>query len=230
MIAFNLKVLITVAADDSFSFFFSEKIRFDISYFLWNNEKKKKNRISSAILLLSSLKISINNILILHAQTVKDLTRLLAGLGLLCFAYDIKRVSYDFIHIGMVIIFSSSSTPALQYAIYKFQFCKILQHFWLYVNKSYMKIFYFAAENWFSCISHEKGLVFSLLSLIHSYLSQPVQKKAIIIFYFFLTLKMPRKPASENIVCFCRLLNILANFSNLFLNTGKQYGPRSDCS
>ena len=30
-----------------------------------------------------------------------------------------------------------------------------------------------------------------------------------------LTLKTPRKPASEN-VCLCRLLNILANFSNLF--------------
>ena len=45
-----------------------------------------------------------------------------------------------------------------------------------------------------------------------------------------LTLKMPRKPASENVVCLCCLLNILANFSNLFLHTGKQYGPRSDCS
>ena len=45
-----------------------------------------------------------------------------------------------------------------------------------------------------------------------------------------LTLKMPRKPASENVVCLCRLLNILANFSNLYLHTGKQCGPRSDCS
>ena len=45
-----------------------------------------------------------------------------------------------------------------------------------------------------------------------------------------LTLKMPRKPASENVICLCRLLNILANFSNLFLHTGKQCGPRSDCS
>ena len=40
-----------------------------------------------------------------------------------------------------------------------------------------------------------------------------------------LILKMPRKPASENVVCLCRLLNILANFSNLFLHTGKQSGP-----
>ena len=40
--------------------------------------------------------------------------------------------------------------------------------------------------------------------------------------FSFLTLKMPRKPASEN-VCFCRLLNIL-KFSNLFLHTGKQCG------
>ena len=45
-----------------------------------------------------------------------------------------------------------------------------------------------------------------------------------------LTLKVPRKSASENVVCLCRLLNILANFSNLFLHTGKQCGPRSDCS
>ena len=36
-----------------------------------------------------------------------------------------------------------------------------------------------------------------------------------------LTLKMPRKSASENVFCLCRLLNILANFSNLFLYTGK---------
>ena len=36
-----------------------------------------------------------------------------------------------------------------------------------------------------------------------------------------LTPKMPRKSASEN-VCLCRLLNILANLSNLFLHTGKQ--------
>ena len=36
---------------------------------------------------------------------------------------------------------------------------------------------------------------------------------------------MPRKAASENVVCLCRLLNILANFSNLLLHTGKQYGP-----
>ena len=34
--------------------------------------------------------------------------------------------------------------------------------------------------------------------------------------------KMPRKPVSENVVCLCPLLNILANFSNLFLHTGKQ--------
>ena len=40
-----------------------------------------------------------------------------------------------------------------------------------------------------------------------------------------LTLKMPRKLASENVVCLCHLLNILANFSNLFLHTGKQCGP-----
>ena len=32
----------------------------------------------------------------------------------------------------------------------------------------------------------------------------------------YLTLKAPRKTASENVVCLCRLLNILANFSKLF--------------
>ena len=41
----------------------------------------------------------------------------------------------------------------------------------------------------------------------------------------YLTLKAPRKTASENVVCLCRLLNILADFSNLFLHTGKQCGP-----
>ena len=30
-----------------------------------------------------------------------------------------------------------------------------------------------------------------------------------------LTLKAPRKPASENVICLCRLLHLLANFSNL---------------
>ena len=40
-----------------------------------------------------------------------------------------------------------------------------------------------------------------------------------------LTLKMPRKPASENVVCLCCLLNILSNFSNQFLHTGKQCVP-----
>ena len=48
-----------------------------------------------------------------------------------------------------------------------------------------------------------------------------------------LTLKLKKKKkksASENVVCLCRLLNSLANFSNLFLHTGKQCGPRSDCS
>ena len=39
-----------------------------------------------------------------------------------------------------------------------------------------------------------------------------------------LTLKAPRKTASENVVCLCRLLNILADFSNLFLHKGKQCG------
>ena len=43
-----------------------------------------------------------------------------------------------------------------------------------------------------------------------------------------LSLKTPRKPASENVLCLCCLQNILANFSNLFLHTGKQCGPRSD--
>ena len=55
--------------------------------------------------------------------------------------------------------------------------------------------------------------------------------KAYLSQYFrLLTLKTPRKPASENVVCLCHLLNILANFSNLFLHTGKECRPRSDCS
>ena len=39
------------------------------------------------------------------------------------------------------------------------------------------------------------------------------------------TLKAPRKTASENVVCLCRLLNILADFLKIFLHTGKQCGP-----
>ena len=40
-----------------------------------------------------------------------------------------------------------------------------------------------------------------------------------------LTLKTPRKPASENVVCLCRLLNILANFSNLFCIQANSVDP-----
>ena len=47
---------------------------------------------------------------------------------------------------------------------------------------------------------------------------------ALYVFQHNLTLKAPRKTASENVVCLC-LLNILADFSNLFLHTGKQCGP-----
>ena len=39
-----------------------------------------------------------------------------------------------------------------------------------------------------------------------------------------LTTKAPRKSASEIVVCLYHLLNILADFSNLFLHTGKQCG------
>ena len=39
-----------------------------------------------------------------------------------------------------------------------------------------------------------------------------------------------KKTCIENVICLCCLLNILAIFSNLFLHTGKQCGPRSDCS
>ena len=42
---------------------------------------------------------------------------------------------------------------------------------------------------------------------------------------YLLTLTMPGKTTSENVVCLCRLLNILANFSNIFLHSGKQSGP-----
>ena len=40
-----------------------------------------------------------------------------------------------------------------------------------------------------------------------------------------LTLKTPRKPASENVFCLCFLLNILANYSNLFLHTANSVDP-----
>ena len=37
--------------------------------------------------------------------------------------------------------------------------------------------------------------------------------------------KTPRKPAAENVVCICRLLNILANFSNLFFAYRQSVDP-----
>ena len=40
-----------------------------------------------------------------------------------------------------------------------------------------------------------------------------------------LTLKAPRQTASENVVCLCRLLNILADFSNLFLHKANSVDP-----
>ena len=46
-----------------------------------------------------------------------------------------------------------------------------------------------------------------------------IQNKAFLgwgLYYLLLTLKAPRKTAFENVVCLCRLQNILANFSNLF--------------
>ena len=62
--------------------------------------------------------------------------------------------------------------------------------------------------------------------------NQPLNDKIVclLIVLWILTLKAPRKPASQNVVCLCRLLHILANFSNLFLHTGKQCGPRQDSS
>ena len=65
----------------------------------------------------------------------------------------------------------------------------------------------------------------NIMNLSSAELAQRVEK-----FKALLTLKAPRKTASQNAVCLCRLLNILADFSNLFLHTGKQCGPRSDCS
>ena len=54
-----------------------------------------------------------------------------------------------------------------------------------------------------------------------------VKEKNLLLFEYLLllTLKAPRKPASENVVCLCRLLNILAHFSNLFLHTGNSVDP-----
>ena len=50
-------------------------------------------------------------------------------------------------------------------------------------------------------------------------------RKYILLGNISLTLEAPRKTTSENVVCLCRLLNILADFSNLFMHTGKQCGP-----
>ena len=65
---------------------------------------------------------------------------------------------------------------------------------------------------------------------VELYGKDTVSSLNVFFFYFILyrcllTLKAPRKPAPENVVCLCRLLNILANFSNLVLHTGKPCGP-----
>ena len=65
-------------------------------------------------------------------------------------------------------------------------------------------------------------LITGRMNIYHSIKSS---KRTVIFSRFLLTLKAPRKTASENVVCLCRLLNILADFSNLFLHTGKQCGP-----
>ena len=76
------------------------------------------------------------------------------------------------------------------------------------------------ARLWSDCTDTQYDLGLGFLHMLDTFLLQTA----------LLTLKMPRKPASENVVCLCRLLNILANFSNLFLHTGKQCWLRSDCS
>ena len=98
-------------------------------------------------------------------------------------------------------------------------------------------------QNWFSLSSGKRLTLKGMILLPLSFLmcrrakrksqKSPLQRKLLEIwevFQVYLTLKMPRKPASENVLCLCRLLNILANFSNLFLHTGKQCRPWSDCS
>ena len=50
----------------------------------------------------------------------------------------------------------------------------------------------------------------------------------LVVMFDFLPLKHQEKSASGNVACLCRLLNILANFSNLFLHIDKQCGPRLD--
>ena len=99
-----------------------------------------------------------------------------------------------------------------------------------------INIFYiFNNSNYFFSFStfsskHPKDL---LLLLFFYILIYGIQWFIVFFLYFspiVLTLKAPRKPASENVVCLCRLLNILANFSNLFLHTGKQCGPRKEQS
>ena len=70
-----------------------------------------------------------------------------------------------------------------------------------------------------------------LTSLVNNnHVENNLRETLVYVFSGLLTLKMPRKPASENVVCLCRLLNILAKFTNLLLHRGKQCGPRSEQS
>ena len=78
--------------------------------------------------------------------------------------------------------------------------------------------------------SHPFGKRLSLQYYVNKPLRRDYHCNIICFNKSILTLKTARKPISENVVYLCRLLNILANFSNLLLHTGKQCGPRSDCS
>ena len=109
--------------------------------------------------------------------------------------------------------------------------------FWYEILSDYCATSLINTNNDLHRWNYKSTYMYILWNLLHKTSAPTINKGFFLInlnynihHYKLLTLNAPRKPASENVICLCRLLNILANFSNLFLQTGKQCGPRSDCS
>ena len=68
---------------------------------------------------------------------------------------------------------------------------------------------------------HGRASAFAEMYLFTSLLSQFITQAE----SRLLTLKTPRKSASENVVCLCRLLNIPANFQTYFCTQANKVDP-----
>ena len=77
-------------------------------------------------------------------------------------------------------------------------------------------------------LTHLHGLFYQN-SLDWSISSSRMSGYFVLLLYFieirYLTLKTPRKPASENVVCLCCLLNVLANLQTYFCIQANSVDP-----